>query len=220
MSKNFSQVAKALGKRGGVATKSKRDSDYYRRIGKLGLAKRYNKPASTDGGFFEGLTLLAVPVPPMLEKAIGYDGDARFVSFYWMPGGDEAYYDDGQRAGTGNWQGYLAFVQHPTVHPEIAHYQLGSSDSEAHHSLVLDRQERKLYVSSMKYARTFLAHQWPKSEPIHMTSEEWEALQTRIIAEMKQKQQDLDIGEIQRRIEEQYQLVEALQNWLNQFLPN
>src|SRR5947208_1604600 len=102
MPNDFSQLAKKLGKRGGAETK-KKGRDYYRKIGKLGLAKRYK---------FAGLTLLRVPVPPMpmLEKALGYTGDARFVSFYWTPGGDEADYNDGQSAGTGYWQGYLAFV--------------------------------------------------------------------------------------------------------------
>ena len=161
-----------------------------------------------------------VPVPPMLEQAIGYEGEARFVSFYWTPGGDEADYDDGQRTGTGNWQGYLAFVQHPTVHPELAQYQLGSSDSEAQHRLILDRQERKLYVASMKDAQRLLALQWPKTEPIHMTQEEWEVLKSRITAEMKQKQQTIDMEEINRRIEAQYVLVEALQSWLNKYLAN
>lgn len=42
MRKNISQVAKELGKRGGLATK-KKGSAYYRRIGKLGLVKRYKK---------------------------------------------------------------------------------------------------------------------------------------------------------------------------------
>jgi hypothetical protein len=35
---------------------------------------------------------LSVPVPPMLEAAIGYTGDAHYVAFYWTPGGDEAMY--------------------------------------------------------------------------------------------------------------------------------
>jgi hypothetical protein len=43
MSKNISQLAKELGQRGGAKTK-KRGREYYKRIGKLGLAKRYNKP--------------------------------------------------------------------------------------------------------------------------------------------------------------------------------
>jgi len=166
----------------------------------------------------EGLTLLKAPVPPMLEKAIGYHGEARFVSFHWTPGGGEADYDDGQRAGTGEWQGYLAYVQHPTVHLLLAQYDLGSSDSEAQHTLILDRQERKLYVASVKDARTFLAQQWPELKPVHMTKEEYFAIVTETIKNVKFKEPDIE--EIQKRIEEQYALVEALQNWLNKFLPN
>jgi hypothetical protein len=48
------------------------------------------------------LTTLNVPVPPMLARAIGYRGDARFVSFQWTPYGDEADYSDGRGSGTGN----------------------------------------------------------------------------------------------------------------------
>jgi hypothetical protein len=38
------------------------------------------------------LTPLNVPVPTMLAKAIGYTGEARFVSFQWTPFGDETDY--------------------------------------------------------------------------------------------------------------------------------
>src|SRR2546428_14092251 len=102
MKQDISQTAKKLGKRGGAITK-RRGSDYYRQIGKLGLAKRYS---------FKGLTPLMVPVPPMLEQAIGYEGDARFVSFYWTPGGDEADYDDGQSGGNRHWPGAFVFIHH------------------------------------------------------------------------------------------------------------
>jgi len=36
------------------------------------------------------LEALRIPVPPMLEEALGYDGSARWVAFYWTPAGDEA----------------------------------------------------------------------------------------------------------------------------------
>ncbi len=42
MKQDISQLAKKLGQRGGAVTK-KRGSEYYRRIGKMGLAKRYKK---------------------------------------------------------------------------------------------------------------------------------------------------------------------------------
>src|SRR5918992_4420085 len=63
------------------------------------------------------LTSLNIPVPPMLAKAIGYKGKARFVSFQWTPYGDETDYSDGRVQATGNWQAFLAFIHHPAVSP-------------------------------------------------------------------------------------------------------
>jgi hypothetical protein len=146
------------------------------------------------------------------------NGEARFVSFRWTPGGDEADYDDGQRAGTGEWQGYLAYIQHPTIHPLLDQYNLGSSESEAKHALILDRQDRKLYVAPIKDARAFLAQQWPELEPVHMTQEEYLAMVTQTLKNVKFREPDIE--EIQKRIEEQYRRVETMQNWLNKFLPN
>ena len=156
----------------------------------------------------------------MLEQAIGYTGEARFVSFYWTPGGDEADYDDGQRAGTGNWQGYLAYVQHRLVHALLAPYDLGSSDAEGRHSLILDRTERTLYAAARRDAQTFLVQQWPKAEPVTMTPEEWTAMVETALKNVQRRGTDVDIEAINRRIEEQYALVEALQAWLDRRLPN
>jgi hypothetical protein len=89
----------------------------------------------------EGITPLKAPVPPMLATAIGYKGDARFVSFHWTPYGDEAEYSDGRLSATGNWQAFLAYIQHPAVSPHLRDYDLGSSDSEAMHALILDREK-------------------------------------------------------------------------------
>jgi hypothetical protein len=119
-----------------------------------------------------------------------------------------------------NWQGFLAFVQHPIVHPFLTDYDLGSSESDARHALILDRHERKLSIASITDADTFLAQQWPKLPAVHLTREEWEALQTKVITTMKRKEQLIDMEEIHRRIEAQYAVVEALQHWLNQFLAN
>jgi hypothetical protein len=63
----------------------------------------------------DGLTPLNIPVPPMLPKALGYMGEARYVSFQWTPYGDEADYSDGRLSGTGNWQAFLAYIRHPVV---------------------------------------------------------------------------------------------------------
>src|SRR4051794_2221724 len=108
---------------------------------------------------------LDVPVPPQLEEAMGYAGEARWVRFYWHPCGDEAEFDDGQLSGTGDWMGFLAFVGHAQVAPKLAGYDLGSSDGEARHCLLLDRSERALYVAPMRSAGRFLVAQ---HEPFHL----------------------------------------------------
>jgi hypothetical protein len=104
-------------------------------------------------------TPLNVPVPPMLSKAMGYTGEARFVSFQWTLYGDESDYSDGRLSGTGNWQTFLAYIQHPAVSPYLEEYDLGSSDSEARHALILDRDKLEMMIAPVKEARMFLSEQ-------------------------------------------------------------
>jgi hypothetical protein len=121
----------------------------------------------------DDITPLDIPVPPMLAKAMGYKGDARFVSFQWTPYGDEADYSDGRLSGTGNWQAFLAYIQHPAVSPILQEYDLGSSDSEARHALILDRNKHKIMIAPVKEARKFLEAQWPPLPTIRMSKEEY-----------------------------------------------
>jgi hypothetical protein len=72
----------------------------------------------------QGITPLKAPVPPMLAKAIGYIGRERFVSFQWTPYGDEVEYSDGRLTTDGNWQAFLAYIQHPAVRPHLKGYDL------------------------------------------------------------------------------------------------
>jgi len=146
---------------------------------------------------------LSAPVPPNLEQALGYSGEARYVAFYWEPCGDELMYDDGQFRADGTWQAYLAYLDHPAVAPfiflpcwkcrgvgttnqlenqpcdfcdgaGILPLNLGSSDEEATFWLILDRHDRKLYTAAARTARLFLREQWP---PVHeLTAEETQAL--------------------------------------------
>src|ERR687887_2170819 len=107
----------------------------------------------------KGLTPLKVPVPPMLGNAIGYTGDARYVAFKWTPSGDEAEYFDGRMSATGNWQAFLAYIQHPAVSPYLEDYDLGSSDSQAKHALILDREQLEVFIAPVKEAEKFLMQQ-------------------------------------------------------------
>jgi hypothetical protein len=165
------------------------------------------------------LTPLNVPVPPMLAKAIGYTGKARFVSFQWTPYGDETDYSDGRVTATGNWHAFLAFIHHPAVSPHLEEYNLGSSDYEAKHALILDQKELTLFVAPVREAEKFLSEQWPKEPPIHMSQEEYMAHVMKALKNVKPPT-DVSIAEIQRRIERQYALVEELQQWLDKQLKN
>jgi len=93
-------------------------------------------------------TRVVVPVPPMLEAALGYPGTARYVAFYWTPAGDELMWDEGWRSADGAWQGWLTFTRHPRVAPALAPYQLGDSDTPATHWLLLDREARTCSVGT------------------------------------------------------------------------
>jgi hypothetical protein len=166
-----------------------------------------------------GLTPLNVPVPPMLAKAIGYTGDARYVAFKWTPYGDEALYNDGRLSATGNWQAFLAYIQHPAVSPLLSEYDLGSSDSEARHCLILDRETLELAIAPVKEANAVLADQWPPEPPIRMSQAEYLVQISKALKQVKQPK-DIDIEEIQRRIDEQYTLIEEMQQWLDKYLKN
>ncbi|HZC02758.1 MAG TPA: hypothetical protein VE844_15805 [Gammaproteobacteria bacterium] len=167
----------------------------------------------------KGLTPLPAPVPPILAQAIGYTGGARFVAFNWTPYGDKAEYFDGRRSATGNWQAFLAYIQHPVVSPLLEEYDLGSSESEAKHCLVLDREKLELFIASVKEARVFLTEQWPPDPPLRMSQDEYVAKVSEILRHVKPPD-TMDIEEVQRRIDEQYALIEQMQQWLDRHLKN
>jgi hypothetical protein len=165
------------------------------------------------------LTPLNVPVPAMLARAIGYKGEARFVSFHWTPAGDETYYSDGQISATGNWQAYLAYIRHPAVSPLLKGYDLGSSDTEAKHSLLLDRERLALYVAPVKEAEKFLNEQWPKAPPLRISQKEFTVLVMKALKNVKPPK-DIDVDEVYRQIRQQNALVDELLLWLDKQLKN
>jgi hypothetical protein len=114
-------------------------------------------------------------LPRNWERAFGYGGDARLVAFYWQPAGDEAMYDDGRASGDGNWQLFLTLKD---TWPQLDDLNLGYSDLEADHWLVLDRESRRLMALPKAEAQRRLARQWPPPEPVTMTAEEWKAIVT------------------------------------------
>jgi hypothetical protein len=112
-----------------------------------------------------GLIALDLPVPPMLEAALEYDGPARWISFWWEPLGDEARWGDGRFELRADWHAWRIFTEHLTVMAALAPYDLGSSEAPATHRLLLDRGARLLYVVPTEAVRAFLEAQWtPRGE--------------------------------------------------------
>jgi len=108
---------------------------------------------------------LDLPVPPMLEAALGYDGPARWVAFFWSPFGDEARCADGRVETDAKWFAYHVFTESPAVMVALAPHDLGSSETAATHWLLLDRGDRRLYVAPAASAAVFLSRQWmPRGE--------------------------------------------------------
>jgi hypothetical protein len=175
---------------------------------------------STATKALKGLIPLKAPVPPMLATAIGYTGEARFVAFNWTPYGDEAEYSDGRIiSATGNWHPFLVYIQHPAVSPHLRGYDLGSSDSEARHALILDRENLELFIAPVREAQAFLMEQWPPQPPLRMSQKEYLAKISEALKNVKHPD-DIDIEEIQRQIEEQNALIEEMQQWLDRYLKN
>ncbi len=165
------------------------------------------------------LTSLNVPVPPMLAKAMGYRGNARYVSFQWTPYGDETDYSDGRGSGTGDWQAFLAFIHHPAVRPQLQGYDLGSSDSEAKHALILDQEQQILFIAPARDAEKFLQEQWPKAPPIRMSKEEYNALVMKALKNLTYAR-DVSMKEVERRMKEHHALIKEMEQWLDKQLKN
>jgi hypothetical protein len=122
------------------------------------------------------LANLVAVLPRNWERAFGYDGDARYVAFYWTPVGDEALYDDGQVSGDGNWRLYLILrYQHPELDRR---YNVGYSNLEADHWLLLDRETHDLVVMPRAEAQARLREQWTSLDAnAKLTSFEWDVIQ-------------------------------------------
>ncbi len=154
-----------------------------------------------------------------MEKALGYKGDARYVAFYWTPAGDEAMYEDGLMAGTGEWPAWLDYVRHSLVESHLEPYNLGSSDFDADHYLVLDRQERRVYVATVSAARQFLAAQHSQRQgqkAVHLTSEDLLKITEAIRQPTATPVGKVDIAEVEARLQAAQQEHDAMLRWMDQ----
>lgn len=133
---------------------------------------------------------LKVIFPPkrILENALGYRGDARYLSAWWEPAGDELMLSDGRVTYCGDWWSYLQFVDAnaAAVYP----YSLGGIEEQATHRLLLDLEERRCYAGESREIERFVQDQWPWSRKpaavVHMTSEQLEEIVQRLQEDFQQ----------------------------------
>ncbi len=123
------------------------------------------------------LTPVPLVVPPMIEKALGYDGEARYFATWWEPAGDEARIGDGRTECDANWYAWLAWARDHTYHALLlAPYKLGNSDERADCAIVIDRQERESFVGKLHDVVEFLKAQWPIIQEDIAMQERWAAM--------------------------------------------
>jgi hypothetical protein len=164
-----------------------------------------------------GWVRLGVPLPPRLAEAVGYRGQARWVALHWEPCGDESFYDDGRTSGTGAPWPYLTFVRHPAVAPELAAFNLGSSDAGATECLLLDRGEQAIYVAPVLSARRFLAMQHPPPPP-QRTAEQGRSVETSmadLLDLSTWRQVEVRRADVERAMREGQQAIEAMVSFLD-----
>jgi len=168
---------------------------------------------------------LNIPVPPapLLEQAVGYRNfrNAHYLALWWEPCGDEAMVSDGLVTFTGLWPGYLAYVQHKSVHPHLTEFNLGSSECPADHHLVIDLVERQAFIAPCKVVDRFQATQWKQGEKqeehFSLSSEEME----KWVEELEQQLLVFpSMDELMLQIAEDEKRVAALKHWLDGQTPN
>ena len=84
---------------------------------------------------------------------------------------------------------------------------------------MLDRDKLEMMIAPVAVAEIFFKEQWPPEPPIQMSKEEYLAMLSQALKQVKQPE-DIDIAEMQRRIDEQYALIEEMQPWLDHQLKN
>jgi hypothetical protein len=168
------------------------------------------------------MTQLKIPVPPapVLEQAVGYRNyrGARYLALWWEHCGDEAMVSDGLVTFTGLWPGYLAFVQHQAVHPQVAAYYLGSSEELAEYRLVIDLDERLAFIAPCREAERLVTSQWgnPQEKPVTISPAEMETW----LADLTEQLSHFpSMDELLSQMAEDQKHVETLQHWLDEQIP-
>ena len=152
--------------------------------------KKYGREipiAAISPSTIKGVKSLSIPVPPMLEEALGYRGDSRFVEFGYSPKTRCFGYCDGGDHIPSHQDVWIQFLRHPLTarhlpksrYPTLygafpRNYQRAineffASGSQGRfptppHRLLLDRKDRRAYVCRADHTLLFFAFKEPDNE--------------------------------------------------------
>ena len=74
-------------------------------------------------------------------------------------------YSDGRFSADGHWHAWLLLTRHRTIAPHVTTYNLGSSEEEATHWLLVDRETCALHVGTAGEALRALRGQYADQAP-------------------------------------------------------
>lgn len=155
-------------------------------------------------------------VPPMLLAGVGYDGEARYVSLYWIPGGDELLVDDGRVAFTGRWHAYVTWSHHPYVRWQTpVAFNFGASDMLNTHRWLIDREAGIIYAGLDAPIRQVVRAQWPPAPPVVLTSDDWEEITATVVNQFREILGPPP-GAIMESMEAEARLSRLLTTWLDE----
>jgi len=150
-------------------------------------------PSGISPGILDA-ELVSIPVPPTLDRALGYRGNLRFVQFgYSANTGQFEYCDGGDDIPSSGETMWRWFLRHPVISPHLPQskyptlhgvFPPGQSrptleeimtkdastpvrDASKHHYLLFDRQELKAYVAPRDQTLIFFGPANPDGEDPH-----------------------------------------------------
>ena len=135
-----------------------------------------------------GATPLPFPVPDSFEAAFGYRGNLRFVQFGYSAGRPQFGYSDGGDDLPSDGSLWSWFLRHPAVapylpesryptlygkcpsgieRPPLEEIMKGGAELPTFHCLLLDRRDRRAYVSERDQAMILFAFMEPDDGDAH-----------------------------------------------------
>ncbi len=97
-----------------------------------------------------------LPLPSQIARKLGYNGAARFVTFYYESRGDEVLWRDHDSYGFGTG-GWLFFLEHIAPLARDLGLDLGTHDSRGTQALVIDRVLGRAHFADRDVAIRFVA---------------------------------------------------------------